>query len=117
MISCKVGDKMEMIVLHSVLFVPDFRYRVFAVGAATSYHSWSFVAKRNVILAYRDGILNFIGKKNEENFYSVFLKILPCDLAREIFESDVASTVPNKVVTESNEKQQESARISAMNCR
>jgi transposase InsO family protein len=64
-----IGNQTEDFVMHSVLFVPEFRYKVFAIGAATRNRDWHFLTRNKTITAIRAGYLNFIATKNSENFY------------------------------------------------
>jgi transposase InsO family protein len=74
-ITSEVGNQVERLELHSVLYIPDFRYKVFAIGAATRFRDWTFVTRGCTITAIRSGIVNFIAERNSENFYITNFKI------------------------------------------
>jgi transposase InsO family protein len=109
-IKCIVGNQTETFVMKSVLFVPDFKYKVFAMGAATRHRMWTFIARGKTITALRDGCLNFVAEENSENFYLAEFEVVKtkrnnesCNVERPIYHEDSRNGV-----TESEGEKEES---------
>jgi hypothetical protein len=93
--SSVIGNRIETFIMNSVLYVPDFRYKIFAIGAATSYRNWVFLSRGNTITALKNGALNFIAVKNKgNNFYTTEFDISHDDLPTNSLE------VSNQVMSE-----------------
>jgi hypothetical protein len=75
-VSCNPGNGIKKFRLESVLYIPEFRYKVFSVGTATDHDGWSFSTRDRKMTARHDNNLVFFAVKNTDKFFVTKLNAL-----------------------------------------
>jgi hypothetical protein len=68
----RLGERVTVITLHDVLYVPDFACKIYSLGRGTSV-GWKYVVGRKTMTGISEGQVLFVGKKMQEGFYVVDL--------------------------------------------
>jgi hypothetical protein len=69
-VEVRLCERVSVLTLHDVLFVPDFACKVYSLSKGTSM-GWSYVVGRKTLTGISGGLVWFIGNKVKEGFFVV----------------------------------------------